>query len=271
MRIVALLAVIVAAAWIATQPRPLADDTFAGITGDATRGQQVFTMAGCASCHQAKDGTLSGGTEFPSDFGTFVAPNISADPEHGIGGWSLPDFANAVMRGISPDGRHYYPAFPYTAYSKAEPRDIADLKAYMDTLPASATPSQPHRVGFPFNIRRGLGVWKLLYLRPEEWVSRDDTKGRYIVEAMAHCGECHTPRGPLGGLDTTRWLQGAEKIAPDIAGLDWSEGEILEYLTSGFTPDYDSAGGHMALVVENLAELPQTDREAVVAYLKNLH
>lgn len=273
--------------WILTRPDPLSEAEVAGLTGDAARGEAVFHATGCASCHMAPGATgeaqlvLAGGQRFASDFGTFLAPNISSDPVHGIGGWSLLDLANAVTRGVSPGGAHYYPALPYGAYNKLALQDVADLHVYLATLPADATPSLPHEVGFPFNIRRTLGGWKLLFLSTD-WTIPDpltpaEERGRYLAEAAAHCAECHTPRNALGGLDRSRWLAGVigpdgREAAPNItpAVLDWSEAEIVEYLTSGFTPEYDSVGGHMAHVVENLARLPESDRAAIAAYLKKV-
>lgn len=276
-----------AAFWFVTAPKTLPGDHFAGLTGDATRGETVFHATGCASCHMAPGAVgeaklvLAGGQAFPSDFGTFLAPNISPDRQHGIGGWSLTDFANALQRGVSPDGQHYYPALPYWSYARMLPQDVADLYAFAQTLPASATPSQPHRIGFPFSWRRLLGGWKMLNSDADFVVQGDLTpaeqRGRYIAEAMAHCGECHTPRDALGGLDTARWLAGApnpsgQGTIPNItpAKLEWSEAEIVIYLTSGFTPDYDVVGGHMVAVVENMAKLPEADRAAVAAYLKRV-
>ena len=273
-------------AWVLSAPRPLPDGATAGLVGEATRGEAVFHAAGCASCHMAPGSTgaaqlvLAGGQSFPSAFGTFVAPNISPS-EAGIGGWTLAQFANAVQRGVSPDGSHYYPAFPYAAYARMELQDLADLKAFIDTLPASDAPSLPHDLGFPFNIRRSLGLWKLLFL-PKDWVVAGDltpqeTRGRYLAEALAHCGECHTPRNLLGGLDTGRWLAGGpnpsgQGTIPNItpAKLTWSEEEIVAYLTTGFTPEFDSVGGHMAHVVENFARLPESEAAAVAAYLKRV-
>jgi len=270
--------------WI-TRPKQVSAAALAGLTADPARGEAVFHAAGCASCHMAPGATgaeqrvLAGGQEFPSDFGTFIAPNISPDPEQGIGGWSLQEFASAMTRGTSPTGAHYYPAFPYASYAKAELQDVADLHAFWASLPPSDQPSQPHQVGFPFNIRAALGGWKLLFLR-KDWVVAGElppeaARGRYLVEALGHCGECHTPRGALGAMDRSRWLAGVpgpegRRGTPNITpgGLDWSEEEIVEYLTSGFTPDYDSAGGHMALVVSNLARLPEAERAAIAAYLK---
>lgn len=280
-----LLLIGAAAFWWLTMPQPLPASATAGLTGDATRGERIFWAGGCAACHAdakaegAAKLVLGGGQEFPSPFGTFVAPNISPDPKNGIGGWTVADLANAMLRGVSPDGRHYYPVFPYASFANAELQDVADLHAFLQTLPPVATPSQPHKVGFPFNIRRGLGLWKRLYLG-RGWVVAGDLtaeqmRGRYLVEGLGHCGECHTPRGPFGGLERDHWLAGApipgaKGRFPNItpAKLKWSQADIVEYLSSGFTPTFDSAGGHMALVVENTAHLPPEDRAAIAAYLK---
>lgn len=274
-----------AVGWGLTAPKTLDPAGFDGLSGDADRGRLIFTAAGCASCHVAPDiedipdqPVLAGGRRFVSDFGTFLAPNISPDAEHGIGAWSDMDILNAVQRGVDPGGRHLYPAFPYTSYAKAEPQDMVDLVAYLRTLPADATPNQPHEVGFPFNIRRAVGGWKLLF-GGDDWVIPDVTdpqveRGRYLVEALGHCGECHTPRNALGGLKRSEWLSGAanpngEGRIPDITpdGLGWSAGEIAEYLKSGFTPDFDTAGGEMYEVVQNTSQLSDDDRAAIAAYL----
>jgi mono/diheme cytochrome c family protein len=275
------LAIVGAAGLYITRPQTVDSDTFAALTPDPAHGARVFTASGCASCHMAEGSktplVLSGGQRLTSPFGTFVVPNISSDPEAGIGGWTLDQFASAVTKGTSPEGQHYFPAFPYAAYQKMTDQDVADLWAYMQTLPADQTPSQPHEVSFPFNIRTALGGWKMLFT-PKDWVMPADTpqleRGRYLVEAQAHCGECHTPRNALGGLQRDAWLIGAPDPSgrgkvPDItpATLGWSAGDIAYYLESGFTPDYDSAGGHMAHVVENMAQLPASDREAIAAYL----
>jgi mono/diheme cytochrome c family protein len=274
-------------AWIATAPASVPAAELSGLTGDPVAGETVFWAAGCASCHAADEATgaarlvLSGGQRFPSDFGTFVAPNISTDPTHGIGGWTFAEFVTALQEGTSPDGRHYYPAFPYTAYRLAARQDLADLWAFWQTLPASDVPSQPHEVGFPFSIRRAVGMWNLLNMQDDFTVTGElteaEARGRYLVEALAHCAECHTPRDALGGLDRARWMAGA----PDPSGtgtippltpdrLTWSEAEIAAYLNDGFTPEFDSAGGHMVSVIRNMAMLPEADRLAIAAYLKAL-
>jgi len=272
--------------WL-TAPERVDPDALSGLVGVPARGKAVFDAGGCASCHAAEGATgearliLSGGRAFATPFGTFRAPNISQDSDHGIGDWGLADLVDAMRYGTSPQGQHYYPAFPYAAYSRATLQDIADLQAYLVTLPADATPDQPHDLGFPFTIRRGLGLWKALYLDDEWTVTGDlteaETRGRYLAEALGHCAECHTPRGPLGGLARERWMGGAPNPSgsgtiPNItpARLDWSEADILAYFTSGFTPEYDTAGGSMADVVQNLAQLPEADRAALAAYLKRL-
>lgn len=265
--------------WVVTAPAPVDPALFDGLVGDAQRGELVFASAGCSSCHSG-EGTeaLMGGKAFASDFGTFYAPNISTDVTHGIGAWSDYDLANAIMAGVSPDGAHYYPAFPYTSYNKATPQDVMDLIAHLRSLPADATPSQNHDVGFPFNIRRSLGGWKLLF-EQDDWVisetsTPEQERGRYLVEATGHCGECHTPRNVLGGLDRAQWLRGAPNPSGDgripsihPGDLGWSAQDITIYLESGFTPEFDTVGGSMVDVVENTAKLPDEDRDAIAAYL----
>ena len=270
--------------WLLTAPKTSDPTVLSGLVPDPVGGRAVFFAAGCASCHSAPDATgdailiLSGGRAFASDFGTFYAPNISPDPVNGIGSWSLGDLVNAMQHGTSPAGQHYYPAFPYGAYANATPQDIVSLRAYLMTLPAAATPSRAHDVGFPFSIRRTLGGWKLLF-QQKGWVLQDTTtpeveRGRYLVEALGHCGECHTPRNLLGGLQTSMWLAGAPNPSgkgniPNITPgkLDWSDADIVYYLKTGFTPDFDSAGGVMVEVIENLAQLPDVDLKAIVSYL----
>ncbi len=269
--------------WVTTSPKTVSDEDLAGLTTDAEDGELAFFAAGCASCHAAKGAegasklVLSGGQEFPSPFGTFIAPNISPDPVHGIGDWTQSQFASAVLKGTSPEGAHYFPAFPYSSYNKMTRQDVVNLFAYMQTLPPDTTPNETHQVAFPFNIRRNLGGWKFLFLS-EDWVVDASTpeleRGRYLVEALGHCAECHTPRNALGGLDKGNWMGGA----PDPSGkgrvpaitssrLGWNAADISEYLKSGFTPEFDTAGGHMVSVIENTARLSDEDRMAIAAYL----
>lgn len=280
--LLAIIALIAIGLWV-TRPQALAPGTLSGIEGDVARGEIIYAAMGCASCHMAPGSedrlVLSGGKSFPSDFGTFYAPNISTDPDHGIGNWSDAEIASAVLKGTSPAGQHYYPAFPYASYGRAEVGDVVDLIAYLRTLPADQSPSLPHDVGFPFNIRASLGGWKLLF-GGSDWVvtgtlTDDQIRGRMLVEGLGHCGECHTPRNALGGMDTAQWLAGApipgkdNERTPDIRApsLDWSAPDIVAYLKTGLTPEFDSAGGEMVDVIANMKQLPDDDLNAIAAYL----
>ncbi len=205
-------------------------------------------------------------------------------PTDGIGRWSEGDFANAMLRGVSPAGAHYYPAFPYPSYARMKPTDVADLYAFLKTLPAVKGKAPGHQLGFPFNIRRGIGLWKLLYLSDQPVLAlaagtpEPVLAGRYLVEGPGHCGECHTPRFFTGGLDKYAWLAGAPAaegtgIVPNITGGEggigsWSEADIVNFFETGFTPEFDSVGGAMAEVQRNLAKLTDGDRAAIAAYLK---
>ena len=275
------LLVFVIVAWWLTRPQPIDPQRIGQASADPVNGESVFHAGGCASCHGEN---LEGGHEMHTPFGTFRVPNISPHPVYGIGGWSDLDLANAMLRGISPDGRHYYPAFPYTSYARMQPQDIIDLKSYLDTLDPVENVVADHNIGFPWNLSRGIGIWKKRYLE-ESWVisdldSEELERGRYLVEALGHCGECHTPRDAFGGPHDGAWLKGGpnpdgEGRVPDITshegGLeDWSAADIAYYLESGFTPDYDTAGGSMVAVQENFARLTDEDRAAVAAYLKSL-
>jgi mono/diheme cytochrome c family protein len=288
---VAVAAVAAAGAfWWLTSPQRIPQAEIAALpTGEASRGERMFNAGGCASCHAdqaAADGgppRLPGGLRLVTEFGTFVAPNISQHPTDGIGSWSLADLANAMQKGVSPGGRHYYPAFPYTSYARMKLADVADLFAFMKTLPAVEGKAPGHELGFPFNVSRGIGLWKLINLSPAPVLSLPGASaqvlaGQYLVEGPGHCGECHTRRDLTGGIVKADWLAGAKaaegkgsvpNITPQGADVGaWSQAEIAEYLKSGFTPEFDSAGGAMAHVVKNIARLADDDRDAIAAYLK---
>jgi len=284
----------VAAIWL-TSPSPIDEGDLPSHQPDPVAGERIFWAAGCASCHATPvDGRrakgeaklrLGGGMELDTPFGLFRAPNISPHPEDGIGEWSMLEFVNAMQKGISPDGRHYYPSFPYTSYARMETRDVMDLRAFIDTMPPVLGRPQDHELKFPYSIRRGIGLWKRRYLAEEsiiEPASSNDlvALGQNLVEGAGHCGECHTPRDRFGGLDTNQWLNGAQNLdgegrIPDItpAGKNvsgWSAEDIAYYLESGFTPDFDTVGGSMVAVQENMAKLSSEDRAAIAAYLKSL-
>lgn len=274
--------------WIISAPAPL----LAGIElkdGDAARGKIIFDAGGCASCHMTKGQEdrlkLGGGRELKSPFGVFVAPNISSHKGDGIGAWSARDLVNAMKRGVSPKGEHYYPAFPYTTYARARIGDIADLMAYLRTLPAVETRAADHRLSFPFNMRRGLGLWKALYfdaseLPAIEGESAELARGRYLTEGLAHCAECHSGRDMFGGIRAGQRYAGGPDLegdgfVPNITQHEsalgkWSLKDIDYMLERGAVPDGDYVGGSMADVVSNMAELPAADRAAIAAYVKSL-
>ena len=276
------------AAWLLSASRAL-DPAIAAVValpGDAKAGRTVFFEGGCDACHmspgQPDPFRLGGGLELKTRFGSFFPPNISPDARDGIGAWSAEEFARALLTGVSPRGAHYYPAFPYTSYRLMKPTDVRDLFAFLRTLPTVAGRPPPQAPLFAYSIRRAIGLWKWLYLgaaalpdapdRDEAW-----RLGRYLVEGPGHCGECHSPRDGLGDVIARRRLEGGPSLdgkgkAPDItaAGLkDWSQSDIEEALSSGFTPTGDALGGAMAAVVRNTAELPPAYRAAIAAYLKS--
>lgn len=280
-----------AGGWLLSAPVKLDAAALAQLgPGDATKGKRIFYAGGCTSCH-AKPGSqgdarlqLVGGLQLKTPFGTFVPPNISQDPKDGIGTWSVDDLANAMLKGVSPSGQHFYPAFPYASYARMKPSDIADLYAFLKTLPAVAGKAPDNSLAFPFSIRRGVGLWKRLYLSDQPVVALADgapdpvASGRYLVEGPGHCGECHTPRDFAGGTKKGEWLAGAvaaegSGVVPNITSgkggiASWSEADIANYLETGFTPNFDSVGGAMVDVQRNMAELTARDRAAIAAYLK---
>lgn len=289
---VAILILAPLALWLLSQPSGISADGLPDHAGDAVAGERIFWAGGCASCHatpvdgkRARGGDkllLGGGTALESPYGTFHVPNISPHAD-GIGGWTTLDFVNAMLRGVAPDGSHYYPSFPYASYTKMRTEDVIDLKAFIDTLPAVAGTALGHELGIPWNIRRGIGIWKRLYLDAAPVIEVTDPeveRGRYLVEGPGHCGECHTPRDILGGLIEARWLSGAPNpegkgrvpnITPGASGVGgWSAADIEYYLETGFTPEFDTVGGPMVAVQENMAELTKQDRAAIAAYLKAL-
>ncbi len=246
-----------------------------------------FSPAAASSCHKSPGQDdplkLGGGLELKTPFGSFYPPNISSDPVDGIGAWRPVDIANALLSGVSRDGQHLYPAFPYTSYQRMTPKDVSDLAAFLRTLPAVKGRAPKNALPFPLSIRRAVGLWKLLYfdnsgLPPDPEQSAPWNRGRYLVEGPGHCGECHTPRNFLGAMEESWALTGAPM--PDGHGksanlrggdfLNWTNADIVEALTSGFTPAGDVLGSGMTAVVRNLAELPESDRQAIAVYLKSL-
>lgn len=264
---------------------------------DLENGKRMFFAGGCSSCHAAPASgecdnpktadplKLVGGRCLKTPFGTFHVPNITPDRETGIGGWSDAQFIAAMREGVSPQGENYYPAFPYASYQRMRDKDLVDLKAYLDTLPAEKSEIPDHELGFPYNIRASLSVWKWLFLdgkrfEPDPGKSDLVNRGAYLVEGPGHCGECHSPRNQLGAMIADRKLSGAPNpegkgvvpnITPHESGIkDWSAADIVTALETGLTPSFDTFGGSMVKVQENMAKLEKRDLEAIAAYLKSL-
>jgi mono/diheme cytochrome c family protein len=278
-----------AVGWIASSPHPVFPLHHASNleAGDPARGKLVFEAGDCGSCHAspAQDDRLrlGGGMVLDSPYGPFHVPNISPDPNDGIGRWTTADLANALLAGVSPDGEHLYPTFPYTSFAHMALEDVRDLMAYLQSLPPMPGRPPPHELPFPLTIRRGIGLWKLLFFDrspiPHD-PSRDAAwnRGHYLVDALGHCAECHSTRNVFGAIRTsTRFAGGPDpgsvgyipNITPSAIG-NWSRQQISETLRTGITPDLRVLGSSMADVVYNTAFLPESDRDDIAAYIKAL-
>ena len=273
--------------WWLTTPSMAVSITEAVYTPNLANGETIFNAGGCSSCHavpgQPDRLKLGGGLALASPFGTFYVPNISPDPADGVGRWTEAQFLEAVTRGVSPEGTHYFPAFPYTTYAHARVSDIRDLFAYLKTLTRVSGKARDHDVRFPFNIRRNVGIWKWLFMddrpfAPDPSRSAQWNRGAYLVNALGHCAECHSPRNFLGGIVAAQRFAGGpdpegKGWVPNITqkGLDdWNEKDIAYFLESGQTPDGDSAGGSMVSVIKNISQLSEADRAAIANYVKSL-
>jgi len=259
------------------------------------RGKYLYDAADCYSCHGGPRGgsVPAGGAKLPSGglgldtpFGTFRSPNITPDKQYGIGAWSLVEFKNALRNGIGRKGEYLFPVFPYTSYSKLTDRDMEDMYAYVMTLPAVPLPNKPHEAKPPFSWRALLIFWRELFFtagpvatepaQGEEW-----NRGNYLVHAVAHCEECHTPRNFLGGLTLSKSFSGniggpdkqnAPNITSDVkTGIgSWSIADIEQLLKTGITPETDFIGSGMKAVVQGTSKLTDADRHAMAVYLKSI-
>ena len=294
----AVLVAIVLVLWCLTIPVTVPAAALPPYAPDVANGRTVFDIGGCASCHatpaddpEKVDRTkLGGGLPLKSPFGTFYVPNISPDPADGIGAWSEADFVTALMKGTSRRGRHLFPAFPYTSYEHMTLADARDLFAYLKTLPPVAGRARRHELGFPFNIRRLVGFWKLLFLHeaqftPDPTQSAPWNRGAYLVNGPGHCAECHSPRNMLGAIvESERFAGGptpdGKGFVPNITSVGlqhwgddsiaWSQKDIASYLADGMNPAGDFAGSGMAEVIRNTQALSAADREAIAAYIASL-
>lgn len=252
----------------------------------AARGEYLMKAGGCLGCHTAekKDAVpFAGGRGLKTPFGTFYGPNITPDAKAGIGGWTEAQFVRAMRHGERPDGSNYFPAFPYPSFTKINDADLRDLWAYLRTLPASSQPSQPHDLKFPFGFRFPVTIWKWLFFTPGVFTNAPQAtavvnRGAYLVQALGHCGECHTPRNFMGGPDKARFLAGGKgPEGKNVANLTptglkkWNDKDLQEFLLSGLSPDGDVTAEAMGEVVTNTtSKLTPTDLSALIAYLRSL-
>jgi mono/diheme cytochrome c family protein len=256
---------------------------------EIARGAYLAAVAGCDQCHtDAKNGgqPYGGGRALETPFGTFFTPNITPDRKTGIGRWSLADFTRALRWGIAPDDSHYLPAFPFAFYSRLSDRDLADLKAFLDSVPAVSRINAASLSGVFAAARARASIVSVAECFPGPWraeTTKDEdwNRGAYLVATVGRCGDCHTPRNWLGVRNTKRPLAGTSagpggKSVPNITpdpktGIgDWSEDDIIGMLTDGHTPDLNEVGGAMAEVVKTTARLTDADRRAIATYLRSL-
>jgi mono/diheme cytochrome c family protein len=256
---------------------------------DLVNGRSLFYAGSCGTCHaspgQKDDTRLGGGAALTSNFGTFYMPNISPDRTDGIGGWTTAQFVRAMREGVDDGGENLYPALPYTSYQRMTANDLRDLFGYIQTLPPIAGKARDNDLKFPFTIRRGVGLWKLVFLDGKPLTvpsgkSAAWTRGQYLVEGPGHCAECHSPRDPLGAISADKRFSGGPdpdghgyvpNITSDDTGIGyWSQHEIAAYLETGVTPINTQAGESMAPIVTNMAHLSAGDRAAMAEYIKTL-
>lgn len=252
--------------------------------GDARRGEYLAKAGGCVGCHteEKKDAVaFAGGRELKTPFGTFYGPNITPHPQAGIGRWTEAEFIRAMRMGERPDGKNYFPAFPYPSFTKISDPDLRDLWAYLRTLSPSAQPSREHDLRFPFGWRFLVTFWKWFFFSPGplmkvQGLSDIANRGAYLVQALGHCGECHTPRNFLGGPKSGRFLAGGkgpdDKKVPNLTPArlkKMSDKDVFDFLTTGLYPDGDVPAESMGEVIRNTtSQLTRDDLGAVISYLR---
>jgi mono/diheme cytochrome c family protein len=291
----AFVVITLAAFWLLTLPAVVPASALLPYTPNLDNGRTMFNIGGCVSCHAVPNrdpdkvdrSRLGGGLGLTSPFGTFYVPNISPDPKDGIGNWSEANFVTALWKGTSDYGSNLYPAFPYTSYQHMQLNDVRDLFVYLKTLPPVAGRVRRHDLAFPFNERRLLGGWKLLFLHggpfePDRSRSAQWNRGAYLVNGPGHCAECHSPRNLLGGIieserfaggpapDDSGWVPNITPIGLKRSDEVWSEKDIATFLGDGMMPSGDFAGSSMAEVIRNTSSLTADDRAAIAAYLVTL-
>ncbi|ETF01440.1 hypothetical protein W822_16760 [Advenella kashmirensis W13003] len=276
--------------WLGSRDGVLVASTLTGGKASSevvARGKYLTQIGNCVGCHTAVNTPeFSGGSGLKTQFGTFFAPNITPDPEKGIGRWSADDFWQVLHNGKAPDGSLLYPAFPYQSYSHLSRADSDAIFSYLKTLPASDRQAPAHDLRTPFNMRFLLAFWRALYFRPADAVAQtpasDDAplRGRHLVDGIAHCAECHTPRNRLGGMDVSRSLQGGKMsdgiwYAPALTGDTdgglghWSEQDIADLLLTGLSA-HGAVVGPMSEALRGVQYLNGQDVSDIAVYLKSL-
>jgi len=254
------------------------------------KGRYLVRAAGCVGCHtdvKGKGPEFGGNRPMKTPFGTYYSPNITPDRETGIGNRSDADFVRSMREGVNPNGEHYYPVFPFPTYTKMRDEDMLAIKAYLFSLKPIVRSVQEHQVGPPFGWRFLLGAWKVLNFEPG--VMKDDpgksaqmNRGAYLVEAVAHCGECHTPRSETGAIVKSMHMAGTnegpnDELIPNITPDDetgvgkWTLDELVDVMKHGRKPDWDDVQGGMEEAVEyGLKYMTDEDLMAMAVYLKSI-
>lgn len=290
---------VVAAVILAADPQPESGEHIDAFVAPenrdelVTRGKYLAAAGNCVSCHTSREGAfMAGGVSFATPFGTIYSTNITPDRDTGIGDWTAAEFLNSMRHGVRPDGEHLYPAFPYTAFTKVTTEDIAALYAYFQSIPPVRAEAPANDIAFPFNQRSLMAVWKSLFFEPGEFMPDDSqstkwNRGAYLVEGLAHCGACHSPRNLLGaekaaesytgGAYTDRVRSGALRpwSAPNLratpSGLGiWPEEEVVAYLKTGRNNFVETFGPMNEVIMHSTRHLDLPDVEAMAAFLKSL-
>jgi mono/diheme cytochrome c family protein len=264
---------------------PIAPPSAAGFPSDLIdKGEMLAGAGNCIDCHTAPDGQANaGGKPLYTRVGYFYSPNLTPDPETGIGAWSEAAFTRALREGVSRDGRHLFPVFPYTHYTQLEDADVRALYAYFMTRPPVKAPNRPNTILFPLDVRPLQALWKSLFFKPGRYrpdPGRDPrwNRGAYLAEAVAGCADCHTDRNgvgaeqvghPYAGAVIDGWHAEPLDISPSPAR--WSEAEFFAYLRRGESPPHGVAVGPMRAVVRGLAKLPDDDLRAIATYFVSLN
>jgi mono/diheme cytochrome c family protein len=248
------------------------------------RGRDLAAIGNCSDCHTAKSGkAFAGGLPVPTPFGAIYSSNITPDPETGIGRWSEAAFRRAMRAGVDRAGQHLYPTFPYDHFTNVSDEDDLALYAFLMTRPAVRATAPANDLAFPFNQRFAVAGWKLLFLKggtyqADTTQSAEWNRGAYLVEGLAHCGACHTPRNALGaekasasfsGGDVDNWHAYAIN-AQSPAPLPWTSEALFNYLRQGWDSDHGVARGPMAEVAANLSSVPESDVRAIALYMTSV-